>query len=270
MTEVVAPAAGSDTAVKPWFDALDADTKGYITNRGLDKGDPTAAFVNAASAHRAAEKLIGVPADQIIRLPKPEDSAAWNGVYDRLGRPKDAAGYDFSAVKETADENFLKWAGETAYKLGLPKAAGETLVQEFVKQAAAGETAAAEALKATQQTELNELKKDWGVHFEVNKQLASQAALKVGVTQEALAALQAQIGYKSVMQLFHKLAVGMGEDKFVRGGGQGSDILSVDQAKDRLTALKNDQAYVKAWLAGDTEKAKEMQALHKIIAGITE
>src|SRR5258708_32263958 len=100
---------------KPWYDGVDSDTVGYIQNRGLDKVDAKNAFLAAVKAHKEAEKLIGVPADQVLRLPKDaNDTSGWNTVKDRLGRPKDASGEDFTAVKESANEDFLKCAAEAA------------------------------------------------------------------------------------------------------------------------------------------------------------
>src|SRR5258708_6406048 len=95
------PPAGTPPASdKPWHDGLAAEDVGYFQNRGWDKVDAKTAAINAAKAHREAEKLIGAPADKIIRLPNdPNDAEAWRQVRLRLGAPKDAKEYDFSTVK---------------------------------------------------------------------------------------------------------------------------------------------------------------------------
>src|SRR5881394_756652 len=62
--------ATTTTPDKPWFDGFDA------------------------------EKLVGVPADQVLRVPKDAaDEKGWNAVWSRLGKPTDAKGYDFSDIK---------------------------------------------------------------------------------------------------------------------------------------------------------------------------
>jgi hypothetical protein len=49
-------------------------------------------------AHREAEKLIGAPASEMIRIPKdPNDAEGWRQVRSRLGVPADEKGYDFAA-----------------------------------------------------------------------------------------------------------------------------------------------------------------------------
>src|SRR4051812_33433335 len=89
-TGTAAPAAG--TGAPAAFDWKTA---------GLD--DASAAFVaekqfkdmsTAIQSHRNLEKLVGVPADKLLRLPTDDSPEAWNAIYDKLGRPKDAAGYN--------------------------------------------------------------------------------------------------------------------------------------------------------------------------------
>src|SRR5688572_23977637 len=95
-----APAASSVAAANnaSWADGLDADTKGWVTGKGFDKLDATAALPELIKGYRGAEKTLGVPADQILRLPgkdaKPED---WRGVYTKLGLPEKPEGYEIKA-----------------------------------------------------------------------------------------------------------------------------------------------------------------------------
>ena len=100
---VPAPAAGGE---KPWHDGLPAEDVGYFQNRGWDKTDAKTAAVAAAKAHREAEKLIGAPADKIVRLPNdPNDAEAWRQVRLRLGMPQDEKGYadTLKVVTEAGD-----------------------------------------------------------------------------------------------------------------------------------------------------------------------
>lgn len=266
MTDNVAAGDGTGTGAgaKPWFDGLPDEVKGYVTNRGLDKLDPTQAFLNAQKAHMEATKLLGMPAEDIIRVPKPEDSAAWQGVFERLGRPKDVSGYDFAPLKDKVDENFTKLLGETFLKEGISKAAGERIAAALVTDTQARMKATDDASLAARTTSLNELKTDWKQDFEANKRVAALAAEKVGITKEVLDALENTTSYKAVMQAFHRIGVGMGEDSFIRGGGGDSKVLSKEQAKDRIETLKTDRAYGASWMAGDAAKIKEMNDLHRI------
>jgi len=75
-----AAAAAAAAGAKPWYEGAAAEDVGYFQNRGWDKVDAKTAAFNAAKAHREAEKLIGAPADKMIRLPNdPNDAEAWRG-----------------------------------------------------------------------------------------------------------------------------------------------------------------------------------------------
>ncbi len=80
---------GSTTGVADPFAALDTDTRDWVGKAGLKD------VAALAAKARNAESLIG----RSVQLPaadaKPEE---WAKVYDRLGRPKDANGYEFKPL----------------------------------------------------------------------------------------------------------------------------------------------------------------------------
>ena len=67
-----------------WFEGLDAETLAHAEAKGWK--DPDAGKVAAAAirAHAGAEKLIGHPADQVLKLPKDAADPAFQAVYDRV------------------------------------------------------------------------------------------------------------------------------------------------------------------------------------------
>ena len=81
----------------PWHQGVDADLVGAWQNKGYDLTDPAKVAVETGKAWREAEKMIGVPRDQLVRLPhNTNDPAAWRPVWERLGAPKEAKDYDFA------------------------------------------------------------------------------------------------------------------------------------------------------------------------------
>src|SRR5260370_9678121 len=89
----------ADDVVKPWFDGLAEPIKAHITNRGHDKEDAPTAAAKLAEAHFAAQRLIGVPPENVLRLPKDGADPHYIDAYKRvaaLGAPADAAGYTFA------------------------------------------------------------------------------------------------------------------------------------------------------------------------------
>jgi hypothetical protein len=85
----------------PWYEGkADAETIGHWDNKGWKKDDPAAIAIEATKAARELQKHFGVPADQLLKLPKDSaDDAGWKAVYSRLGVPSEPKEYDFSGVK---------------------------------------------------------------------------------------------------------------------------------------------------------------------------
>src|SRR6202171_290123 len=95
-TTTATPAPSTPTTEQPWYSGFkDADLKGYAELNHWK--DPEAAARDA----REAQKLIGVPKEDLLRVPKdfgvakPEELDA---IYNRLGRPKTAAAHNLPAV----------------------------------------------------------------------------------------------------------------------------------------------------------------------------
>lgn len=266
--------ATTTTTEAPWFQGADPETVGYFQNRGLDKKTAAEAAIAAAKAHREAEKFVGAPADQLLRVPKDAaDAAGWDAVWSKLGVPKDAKAYDFSSVKradgQAADPAFQEKMREWALSNKLTPNAALSLAQEFVKfqdGTAAGQSA---ELTAKLALEKDTLAKNWGTNFEANKFVASQAAKALGIDPETVVALEKTVGYAKVMEMFRTIGTKIGEDKFVLGGQQaGNGIMSRDQAMARKSELKNDKAFVSRFLAGDREAVAQMGALDRLIVGV--
>jgi hypothetical protein len=59
---------GSTGTTDAWHTGLDSELIGHATNRGWDKLDGKAAAQAALKAHRDAERHLGVPAEQVLRL----------------------------------------------------------------------------------------------------------------------------------------------------------------------------------------------------------
>lgn len=261
---------GAGGGEKPWFDTFDADTKGYIQTRGLDKKTAVEAFGEAYKAHREAEKLIGAPANEIIRLPKDPNAPEWKGVWERLGKPVEAKAYDLSTVKRAGDKPIEDALADTlrnaAFDANLPKDAAARLAANVVKHLDA--EAAASAALATDKlnAEKAELKKNWGNNEAANMVVAQGAVKALGIDPQAVAALEKVVGYSKVMEMFRNIGTKIGEDRFVSGGGSGNaGVMTRDQAVSEKSELMRDKDWVKRYTSGGVEENRKMQALNKII-----
>lgn len=267
-----AAALAAANAAKPWFEPLDAETKGYLTTKGLDKKTAVEAFAEAAKSHREAEKFVGAPANEMVRLPKDANAPEWEGVHQRLGKPKDKGEYDFATVKHAGDKAldlaFADAMKAAAFASNMSKEAAVRFVADVVKTQDAV-TAASDAIKADKLAlEKTELKKNWGANEAANLVIARSAAQALGVPPEGVAALEGIIGYAKVMEMFRNIGTKIGEDRFVQASGQGGNVMTRDQAVAQKNAHKADNAWVKRYLAGGVEEKRTMDALDRIILSI--
>jgi len=267
-----AAAAAAAAAQKPWFDGADAETVGYLQNRGWDKAEPKVVALSAVKAHREAEKLIGAPADKIVRLPKDgNDAAGITELRTKLGVPADAKGYDFSAVKNAdgsaLDAKLTEALGTTFHANGVPKDAAPSIARDITKYLAA--TTADTAAKTEQAIaqEKDALKANWGNNFNTNMLVARQAAATLGFEPEVIAALEKSSSYSKVMEMFRNIGSRIGEDTFVRSRAPGSNgVMTSEQAKATLAERKADRVWVDKLQAGDAVTRQEFDTLTRMIS----
>ena len=266
-----AAATAAAAAVKPWFDGkVDADTTTWMTNRGWHSKPAVDVAVEAMKAHRELEKHIGVPANELIRIPKTPTAPEWKDVYTKLGAPADPAAYKFDGLKlNDADlppalQDFFR---KTATDLHLSVEGASRMASAVITQLKTDVDAATATRTAELANQKTELAKNWGANAEVNKVVASNAAKAFGITPEVINALEATMGYAKTMEFFRQVGTKIGEDSFVRGSTQvgGTSIMTVDQAVEKRSALMKDQAWVNRYLAGGHEEKKEMTALNTIV-----
>jgi hypothetical protein len=262
-----AAAAAAASAAKPWHDGIDAEFVGHAQNKGWKLDDPKEAFVAAVKQAREAEKHFGVPVDRLVKMPaadaKPEDLRAF---YERLGAPKEAKDYDFTAVKDTTIADALR---STAHAAGLSKDAAAAIaasVAKAIESKAATDTTLDAGKLAEQQAKL---KANWGDKFDFNHLAAIEGARRAGISQEAVKALEGQIGYDGVMEHFRKIGMNTREDTFVERGASGTgDVTTREGAVARKAELMADKAWGQRWLNGGQLEAREMLRLEQLITGV--
>lgn len=257
----------------PWYagvEGVDAELTGHLQNRGWDKLEPPKAAAAAAKAHREAEKLIGLPANRVIRLPEDMNNAdGMKDVWTRLGKPTDAKEYDFTPVKrgnQPLDEKTTDFLRNLAFQSNLSKDGALRLAQEFAKFNDTADALSAADRTAALDAEKVELKKNWGANEGANTVIAQNAAKALGVTPEHLAALEKTIGYAKVMEMFRTIGTKIGEDKFVVAPNGSPGVMTRDQAVAKKGELMKDEAWVARYNKGDREAYREMLSLNTIIS----
>lgn len=263
----------ADPAVKPWYDGADQETVGYFQNRGWDKLDAKSAAFEAAKAHRQAEKFVGAPANELIRVPKDaSDVDGWRQLKTRLGAPNEAKDYDFSSIKDAKgsalDEGFASDLREAAFARGLSKDDAAFIADALVKHNDKTSASKAAEFQAKLQEDQNGLKTDWGQAYDANLFVARQTAQKLGVPAEAIAKLEGEVGFRSVMNMFFKIGAATGEHKFIQGGNPDNPVtMGPTQASDAKAQAMRDTAWVKRYMDGGVTEMNQMKAWNAIITG---
>lgn len=260
---------------KQWYEGADADTIGYIQNKKWDNP------LKAVEGYRNLEKFHGVPADQLIKLPKPDDAEGWNGVYNRLGRPESPDKYGFDDIKlpegAQLDKEFVGYFDQAFHKVGLTKAQRDAAVVAYAEYEQKWAQEQETKLAQEKTIQIDALKKDWGDKFDERVALAKRAFkafVPDGVDKEEVAsALEASLGTAIVAKMFANLADRLGEDKFHDDGDKSTSGFgySREQAindKNTLTKeISSDPARLALYNQGKGNDYDKMQRLLKVISG---
>lgn len=265
-----------------WYSGFDAETQNYITTRGLGDKDVSAAFLETARAHQEAQAYIGVPKEQLLKLPKADAAPEeWDDVYAKLGYSKNPDDYKLEGLKRAdgtdIDDGFKDFVRAQAAELKLSPAATAKLADALVKHTESGDAAQTAAETADATKALEQLRQSWGPNYEANQVIADNAYAAImaaaGFDQAKMTAAIAKLGETAgradVMQMMLAVGQKMGEDKFVGGGGPGGNLgpRNAEQAVARIAELKQDTTWVSRYLAGGAAENKEMNDLHTLAYG---
>jgi len=261
--DVGVPGAGGTESPDPWstlVGTLDEDARGYVQAKGFDGLD------SAINSYRNLEKAIGIPKDEIARIPKNGDPEQMKELFTRLGTPADPTGYkDAIEIPEGDDGEFARQIVPLFHKANLTVDQARTLASGWNEmmgaQAEHNETEYANTLDA----QTNELKAEWGSNYE-NRMLAGKAAMdEFGISAEQIGMLEKAMGFKDVIKTFAQIGEKIGEASLVGGEDGGSDITTPEQAQHQLNALKSDPLWVKKYQSGDVQARQEMERLQRIM-----
>ncbi len=257
----------------PWHAGIEADTLGFWQNKGYKVDDPKALATDLTKQYRELERHMGAPPDQLLRMPKvdakPED---WKAFWSRLGAPADAKEYDFNGIKfggEDLDPGFADAMRAALAASFVPKDKAAQIVAGVVKYLESAEATEATVTNGKLAEEKAALAKDWGQNFDYNHLKAMEGARRLGITPEAVKAMEGQIGYKAVMEAMRKIGAGTSEDTFVERGttGQGAPTTAAG-AQSRLNELMADPAWAKRLTTGDAAARQEWMGLLQMIDGV--
>lgn len=254
----------------PWHASYDADTRGWLENRGLTKLDAKDVLPKVIDGFRNAEKKLGVPSDQMLRLPADRAAnGAMNDVWNKLGRPDDQGGYTLPTAADGDDKDFEGWARGKFHGHGLTQDQASGLYRDFTEMIAGASTQNETDAKLENEASVTDLKREWGNTYERNIEVARNAIRALGADTGVVDKLEELMGYPNVIKLFNTIGQKIGEPAFASGDTNSGipGMPSTPQAAQvRINELKNDSAFVKKYNSGDTESRTLMTNLHKVAA----
>jgi hypothetical protein len=257
-----------------WFDGLEDVDKGVIQNKNWHELAPADAAKAAFVYGRDLEKKLGLPADQVLRIPAPDDAAGWKPVLKHLGVPDTAEGYDFTSVKNadgsTVDPAFMNLMRETAAKFNLPVKAATGVAEAILRFSETAEANEKTADMVEVQKQKDALAANWGGNAETFKFIADRAAAMMGISAEELNAIASSSNYATVMGALLKIGQKSGEAALLLdNGGGGPRAMTRDQAAARLDDIQSgrDPEFYKKWRAGDKAAVDEFNYLNHTIVG---
>jgi hypothetical protein len=229
-----------------------------------------------AKSYHGQVKLLGVPKDQLLRLPTDDKPENWDPVYNRLGRPEKADGYKLT-LPDGAKQNdaIAKPLFEAAHKLGVSQKQLDglyTTMRTLGEQQLTAQQG--QEVAAAKQSE-DALRTEWGAaadqKIRYSQNAMEIAAKEAGVPYEDLKAQLDKTGLgnnTALIKIFEKQAQKNQEDG-IQGKATGADALSSPmEAKQQINALMQDTNFKAAYLtrnhAGHKDAVAKMEALYKL------
>lgn len=227
-------------------------------HQALVKANGWGAIGDVLSNFHELQKFLGADkAGRGIVVPKDEgDADAWGAVYDRLGRPKDAAGYGL-AERENVNPEFAAGMGQAMYEAGLSKNQAQKLAEQFEKlQIDIVGNEDQSWMKASEE-ELNSTLSAWGSNKDTNIMKVNQGAQFLGLNKEEITLIERSVGTKKVLDLLLKTGAGLGEDQLP------IDRSNTPNKQEHLNAIINDKDLMRKAADGDKAAKDKLEQAYK-------
>lgn len=263
----VTPAPASD-----WSAGLDPDLGAFVAQKGWRSlGD-------ALGSYRHLERLMGA---ERLALPAADaDDAAWAPVWDRLGRPPAAGGYEFVAPEDKPyDPATADWFRTLAHRIGLTQRQAREIHDGFLARlpvpaadgaGAAGPEYPAAAREAAPEAALREA---WGRHYDGNMASARRAYAALLDAEAPFHDIADVLGETALMQLLAKAGRHIAEDSITAradglpGPRNPAEALAEIAKLQRAAGADSAHPYLSKTHPEHQKLVKRMEALYALAYG---
>jgi hypothetical protein len=212
-----------------------------------DVGDLATQFFNG-------QKLIGVPPDQLIRLAGADDKAAWDGIYNKLGRPESADKYQLTDPAEVPAGLDISAEGKTAFaakahEFGLSQRQADSLYQWLNGDRIGRFNQALDGIRQSIDAVDGQLRSKWGGAYEQKSGdlnlLVDHLSRQFGLGSALREAIDATGGDNGVAVRTALAEVGalMREHQLIKGDGSSgvAGALTPAEAQQQINAMWADR-----------------------------
>lgn len=255
--------AASASPGTSWYGGFDAETRGYLANKGWanDKGP-----AELVKSYRNLERM--QRAEQVPWPKDANDKDGYDRIFNRLGRPKSWQEYGVK-LPAGGNQDYADFMQQAFHEAGLSTAQVQAISAKSNARVAELRERADQAFRTQSASELDAVRRQWGQDADHNFAAAQRfavAAQSAGLDQAAMEKIERAIGTKAMMGLFAWAGRGLTEDRGP-GGGQAFGRLSPQMAQARLNDLKHDKGWTDRYLAGGAAEKAEYDRLIGIVAG---
>lgn len=258
--------AGGAAAQTSWMDAagVSAENRGHVMAKGANNVN------DIIGGWKAAEQLIGVPAERRLTLPAdPKGFEDFAEVYSKLGAPAEAKDYGLTPEAGTSPE-FTNGMAEILKAARVTKDQAGVLVPKYDALVKTLSAAAQEQAKAKAVADKQALSVKWGAAHDQNTAVAKGVARKFSMSEEAIRAMDSVTGHTALMEFLFAVGRGLGEHNFVEGQ-PGPGLMLPDQAKTEREAAMADKSaggWTERYLKGGTKEKTQMSTWLAAEAGL--
>ena len=235
VSQEVAPSVANTDAGGNWKASLPEEIRDH---KSLDSIKDVGGL---AKGYLHAQSLVG--ADKVPLPGQWATSDDWNMVYDKLGRPADANGYELTMGEGVAAaDGMVEWFKKTSHDVGLSGPQAQKLLTAYNEMQGSRTQLATDAVAQTRNEAELELKREWGQAYD--QRIGYASAVLANFEAEEMAELRMSDGSllgdnPAVVKLMSKvgqfIAEKTGEDSFA--GSKGSGVMAPDEAHSKLREI---------------------------------
>lgn len=255
---------------KPLAEQLPKDIAGEAAFKDLKSWD------DVAKSYLNAQKMLGVPRDQLLRLPTDDKPESWAPIYAKLGRPEKADGYKLTAPQGvTLEKEFTEPVFAKAHELGMSQKQLEGLYGTLREMGVKAQQAQAAKIQQEVDAATAALKTEFGAAFEERVNIAESAidtldqlaGLK-GELRKAVDANPLRNSPAMIKALAHIGAMFKEDGKLVGKAAGTEGMKSPMEAKQEIASLQQDKNFMAAYTdrrhTGHKDAVERMRGLYEL------